>query len=169
MGYDATQGRVLLFGGIISGSQVSDETWSWDGFSWTRLNVNVRPRARTGHAMASNASGRIVLFGGRSSPTNRRSVLNDTFDIARAVQNQAVFFEDESCGQCAPCRIGARMLRRSLDRYLDTGDASALEHTEDVAWEMVEGSICGLGYSAPLPLKTALEHFPEAFAQRGTQ
>lgn len=80
MGYDATQGRVLLFGGTISGSQVSDETWSWDGFSWTRLNVNVRPRARTGHAMASNASGRIVLFGGRSSPTNRRSVLNDTFE-----------------------------------------------------------------------------------------
>jgi NADH:ubiquinone oxidoreductase subunit F (NADH-binding) len=96
-------------------------------------------------------------------------ILNDTVDMVDAALNQAVFFEDESCGQCAPCRIGARMLKRSLDRYLDTGDASALEHTEDVAWEMVEGSICGLGYSAPLPLQTAMKHFPEAFAARGTK
>ncbi len=88
-------------------------------------------------------------------------VLNDTVSMAQAAKWQQIFFEDESCGQCAPCRIGCRMQRQALDRYLETGDASALEHVEDVHWEMDAGSICGLGMVASLPLQTAMQHFPE--------
>ncbi|MDX1631030.1 MAG: NADH-ubiquinone oxidoreductase-F iron-sulfur binding region domain-containing protein [Thermoanaerobaculia bacterium] len=38
-----------------------------------------------------------------------------------------------------------------------------MAHAAEVAWEMNEGSICGLGQAAALPLTSALEHFPEEF------
>ncbi|MBK6768256.1 MAG: SLBB domain-containing protein [Ardenticatenales bacterium] len=94
-------------------------------------------------------------------------VLNDTVNIPWAVAHQLRFFEAESCGQCAPCRIGTRFQRESLDRYLDATrapvGADALAHVAEVAWQMNEGSICGLGQAASLPLTTALRWFPEAF------
>ena len=93
-------------------------------------------------------------------------VLNDTIDMAWAARWQAVFFEDESCGQCAPCRIGTRYVRQTVDRYLDSGDPQRLQHVADVAWEMDEGSICGLGMTAALPVVHAMKHFPEAFGRR---
>ena len=93
-------------------------------------------------------------------------VLNDTVDIVRAALAQLQFFEVESCGQCAPCRIGSRYLRQAVERYLAEGDPSALSYIDDVAFELVEGSICGLGITAPLPLTSARAHFPEAFSAR---
>jgi len=93
-------------------------------------------------------------------------VLNDTVDMALAAQWSLVFFEDESCGQCTPCRVGCRMQRQSLQRYLEEGDPAHLQHCEDVAWEMEEGSICGLGQVASWPLTTAMKHFPQAFERR---
>jgi NADH:ubiquinone oxidoreductase subunit F (NADH-binding) len=90
-------------------------------------------------------------------------VLDETVDMAFAAWSQAMFFEDETCGQCAPCRIGTRLLRQAIERYIHTGDVSLLEPIKDIAWEMEEGSICGLGIAAPLPITTALRHFPEAF------
>jgi len=93
-------------------------------------------------------------------------VLNDTIDMAQAVAWQLEFFERESCGQCAPCRIGTQYLRRQVHKYLETGTVDSLKMTGDVSWEMEEGSICGLGMVAFKPLQTAQEHFPEAFQKR---
>ena len=95
-------------------------------------------------------------------------VLNDTVDMAQAAAWQLVFFERESCGQCAPCRIGTRYLRRQLDRYVQIGDPVALAQAEDVGWEMEEGSICGLGMVAAKPLEAARKYFPEAFNARNS-
>lgn len=95
-------------------------------------------------------------------------VINEGFDLAEAACSQAIFFEDESCGQCAPCRIGTRLVHQALTRYLDSKDPSALEHIEDLAWEMEEGSICGLGMVAALPLTSAIKHFPDAFGARSS-
>ncbi|GJM22718.1 MAG: hypothetical protein DHS20C15_26330 [Planctomycetota bacterium] len=104
-------------------------------------------------------------------------VLNGTVSMRWAVQHQLRFFEDESCGQCAPCRIGTYYLRESLDKSAGRepgtmaegspkggGEKERLTHVADVAWQMNEGSICGLGQAAPLPLTTALKHFPDEFA-----
>ncbi len=90
-------------------------------------------------------------------------VLNDTVDMVDAAIWQQVFFEDESCGQCAPCRIGSRVQRQAITRYARTRQRQSLEHVEDVAWEMEEGSICGLGMVASLPLVSAMKYFPEDF------
>ncbi|XAL98869.1 SLBB domain-containing protein [Phycisphaeraceae bacterium D3-23] len=93
-------------------------------------------------------------------------ILNDTVDMRWAVAQQLLFFEEESCGQCAPCRIGTRYLKEALDAAVD-GDAMPgkpdLQFTEDVAWQMAEGSICGLGQIAALPLTSAQKYFPEDF------
>ncbi|MFT5050861.1 MAG: NADH:ubiquinone oxidoreductase subunit F (NADH-binding) [Chlamydiales bacterium] len=92
-------------------------------------------------------------------------VLNDTVDMRWAALQQLKFFEDESCGQCAPCRIGTRYLHESLRKQSQGGSIGApLEHVAEAAWQMNEGSICGLGQAAPLPLTSALKYFPEDFA-----
>ncbi len=93
-------------------------------------------------------------------------VLNDTVDIAEVALWQAEFFEEESCGQCAPCRIGTQYVRQSLERYLEHGDPELLDQIEEVSWEMDEGSICGLGMVAGEPLQSARRHFPESFGRR---
>ena len=93
-------------------------------------------------------------------------VINDTIDMAQAAQWQSQFFEDESCGQCAPCRIGARWTHNQVTKYLQTGEPESLKYAADVAWEMEEGSICGLGMVAAKPLESAMQHFPESFTTR---
>lgn len=90
-------------------------------------------------------------------------VINDSVDMAMAAKWQLDFFERESCGQCAPCRIGTRYLRRQTDKFIQIGNADAFEHAEDVGWEMEEGSICGLGMVAAKPLESARKYFPDAF------
>ena len=93
-------------------------------------------------------------------------VLNDTVDMAKAAAWQSEFFAIESCGQCAPCRIGTQYIRRQVDKFVQLGDATALSMTADVGWEMEEGSICGLGMVAAKPLESAMQHFPDAFKNR---
>ena len=89
-------------------------------------------------------------------------VLNDTVDLLWAAREQLRFFEEESCGQCAPCRIGTRYLRESVDEALRGGNGrDHLAHVAEAAWEMNEGSICGLGQAAALPLTSVLKHFSE--------
>jgi len=92
-------------------------------------------------------------------------VLNDSADMVAAALAQAVFFEDESCGQCSPCRIGTRFVRRALERYRETGDAAALADLDEVAWGMEAASICGLGQAASWPLTSAMRHWPEEFGR----
>ncbi len=88
-------------------------------------------------------------------------VLNETVDMVEAALTQAVFFEDESCGQCAPCRIGTQVVRQALERYRAGEGRAALVHLQEVAWGMSEASICGLGQAAALPLLSAAKYFPK--------
>ena len=65
--YDPIADVVILFGGIDSNSQITDETWSWNGTEWTQLSPPQSPSPRFTHGMAySPTLGRIVLFGGVS-------------------------------------------------------------------------------------------------------
>ena len=91
-------------------------------------------------------------------------VLNTTRDLKQAALDQLRFFSEESCGQCAPCRIGTRYQHEALKRHIaGGGDPAPLEHVDRVAHEMVEGSICGLGMTAALPLTSAMRWFPADF------
>ncbi|HNX96984.1 MAG TPA: NADH-quinone oxidoreductase subunit NuoF, partial [Candidatus Aminicenantes bacterium] len=74
------------------------------------------------------------------------------------------FFAHESCGQCAPCRIGSKQL---LDMIYDLRQGRGRERDLDlmitVAEAMFQASLCPLGQSPVMPVKSAIEHFRNEF------
>jgi formate dehydrogenase len=82
-------------------------------------------------------------------------VLSDRDDVRDVVRNILRFLEDESCGQCTPCRCGTEKLVQLTGS--DDWDASLLT---ELSTAMRDASICGLGQAAPNPLLCALRYFP---------
>ncbi|HYZ27213.1 MAG TPA: NAD(P)H-dependent oxidoreductase subunit E [Geminicoccaceae bacterium] len=83
-------------------------------------------------------------------------VLSDQDDIKAVALNLLRFFEDESCGQCTPCRVGCEKAVKLMQR--DAWDEVLLE---ELSRAMVDASICGLGQAAPNPIRSALKFFPD--------
>ncbi len=78
-------------------------------------------------------------------------------DSAReAALNMLRFFEDESCGQCTPCRSGCEKAVKLMQ-----ADCWDRELLEDLCQTMTDASICGLGQAAPNPIRLTMKHFPE--------
>jgi formate dehydrogenase beta subunit len=76
-------------------------------------------------------------------------------DKARdAALNLMKFFEDESCGQCTPCRVGTEKAVKLLQQ--SQWNAGLLE---ELSQAMVDASICGLGQAAPNPIRCVIKHF----------
>ena len=73
-----------------------------------------------------------------------------------AALNMLRFFEDESCGQCTPCRVGCEKAVKLLEQ--PNWDAELLA---DICTAMGDASICGLGQAASNPIKLTLRHFPD--------
>lgn len=86
-------------------------------------------------------------------------VLSDKDDLRHAALNLMRFFEDESCGQCTPCRVGTEKAAALMARPV--WDVPLLE---ELIRTMADASICGLGQAAGNPVKSLLAHFPEVFA-----
>jgi NADH:ubiquinone oxidoreductase subunit F (NADH-binding)/NADH:ubiquinone oxidoreductase subunit E len=83
-------------------------------------------------------------------------ILSDTDNMKDVAINLMKFFEDESCGQCTPCRNGTEKAVKLM--LAETWDREALG---DLATVMADASICGLGQAAPNPLLSVLKFFPE--------
>jgi formate dehydrogenase len=83
-------------------------------------------------------------------------ILSDKDSVKDAALNLMRFFEDESCGQCTPCRVGTEKAVSLMSR--PEWDAPLLV---EVGRVMSDASICGLGQAAANPLKSILEYFPE--------
>ncbi len=83
-------------------------------------------------------------------------VLSDKDSAKEAALNMLRFFEDESCGQCTPCRVGCEKAVKLMEK--DTWDQGLLE---ELSSAMVDASICGLGQAAPNPIRLVMKHFPE--------
>ncbi|TWA66647.1 NAD-dependent formate dehydrogenase flavoprotein subunit [Azospirillum brasilense] len=81
-------------------------------------------------------------------------VLSDQDDMRKVVRNLLDFFEDESCGQCTPCRVGTEKAVALIKQPV--WDEPLLT---ELARLMGTASICGLGQAAMNPLKSALKHF----------
>ena len=84
-------------------------------------------------------------------------VLSDQDDIKDVALNLMRFFEDESCGQCTPCRNGTEKAVQMMTQ--EDWDGPLLE---ELSQTMMDASICGLGQAAPNPLLCVLKYFPEA-------
>jgi formate dehydrogenase beta subunit len=89
-------------------------------------------------------------------------VLSDKDDVREAALNLMRFFEDESCGQCTPCRVGTQKARMLMEKVV--WDTSLLEELSQC---MRDASICGLGQAASNPLTSVIRFFPDLFPQRG--
>jgi len=78
-------------------------------------------------------------------------------DIARYFLS---FTQAESCGKCAPCRVGTRAMLSILERITTgEGQMADLEKLEQIAQTVKDGSLCGLGQTAPNPVLTTLRYF----------
>ena len=70
------------------------------------------------------------------------------------------FTVEESCGKCAPCRIGTKRLLELLNKITSgNGELEDLDRIEELATFIKENSACGLGQSAPNPVLSTLQHF----------
>jgi Na+-translocating ferredoxin:NAD+ oxidoreductase RNF subunit RnfB len=72
------------------------------------------------------------------------------------------FTQGQSCGHCAPCRIGTLRMLQIVDRIRDGhGRSGDLEMLEELAKQVARSSLCGLGKTAPNPVLSTLRHFRE--------
>jgi NADH:ubiquinone oxidoreductase subunit F (NADH-binding)/NADH:ubiquinone oxidoreductase subunit E len=85
-------------------------------------------------------------------------ILSDKDDVKDAALNLMRFFEDESCGQCTPCRVGTQKAALLMQRKV--WDRELLGELSDA---MRDASICGLGQAASNPLTTVMKYFPDEF------
>ncbi|WP_149779369.1 NAD(P)H-dependent oxidoreductase subunit E [Roseovarius litoreus] len=83
-------------------------------------------------------------------------VLSDRDSAKAAALNMLRFFEDESCGQCTPCRVGCEKAVKLMQA--DRWDQPLLE---ELCQAMGDASICGLGQAAPNPIRLTMKHFPD--------
>jgi len=83
-------------------------------------------------------------------------VLSETDSARSAALNMLRFFEDESCGQCTPCRVGCEKAVKLMQE--DHWDQELLE---ELSTAMVDASICGLGQAAPNPIRMVMKHFAD--------
>ena len=83
-------------------------------------------------------------------------ILSDKDDMKAVALNLMRFFEDESCGQCTPCRAGTEKAVRLMAN--GSWDEALLN---ELSGAMRDASICGLGQAAPNPLACVFRYFPE--------
>jgi NADH:ubiquinone oxidoreductase subunit F (NADH-binding) len=91
-------------------------------------------------------------------------VMDESDSVVELSRFYLGFCVDESCGKCAPCRIGGRQILRILDRFARRkGSADDLAAIKRLAHAMQKASLCGLGQTAPNPILSALRYFEPEF------
>ena len=83
-------------------------------------------------------------------------ILSDKDDMKAVALNLMKFFEDESCGQCTPCRVGTEKAAQLMAK--GPWDPALLDELSTL---MRDASICGLGQAAPNPLLCVVKYFPD--------
>ena len=91
-------------------------------------------------------------------------VMDDTTCIVDIARYFISFCADESCGVCAPCRIGTVRLEEILNRICDgAGILADLDDLERLSKVVQQTSLCGLGQTAPNPVLSTLRHFRDEY------
>jgi NADH:ubiquinone oxidoreductase subunit F (NADH-binding)/(2Fe-2S) ferredoxin/Pyruvate/2-oxoacid:ferredoxin oxidoreductase delta subunit len=82
-------------------------------------------------------------------------------DLARYFMT---FVQEESCGKCVPCRLGTRAMLEVLTRITEgEGQVGDIEYLEDLAQQIKQSSLCGLGQTAPNPILSTIMHFRDEY------
>jgi formate dehydrogenase iron-sulfur subunit len=94
-------------------------------------------------------------------------VFDETVDMAAQARFAMEFCAAESCGKCTPCRVGAVRGVEVIDR-ITAGEHrdENLALLEDLCDVMTEGSLCAMGGLTPMPVRSAISHFPDDFSAK---
>jgi len=91
-------------------------------------------------------------------------VFDETVDMARMARFAMEFCSVESCGKCTPCRIGSTRGVETIDRIIAGHNVSRnLTLLDDLCETMTKGSLCAMGGLTPVPVQSAIRHWPEDF------
>ena len=91
-------------------------------------------------------------------------VFDDTVDMAQQARFAMEFCAVESCGKCTPCRVGSVRGVEVIDRVIANEEREFnLKVLDDLCHTMDKGSLCAMGGLTPMPVRSALKHFPEDF------
>ncbi len=91
-------------------------------------------------------------------------VFDDSVDLSRQARFAFEFCAKESCGKCTPCRVGAVRGVEVMDRIIAGIEPEKnFEVLEDLCRLMTDASLCAMGGLTPLPVMSALRHFPDDF------
>ncbi|MBK9476478.1 MAG: formate dehydrogenase [Tetrasphaera sp.] len=91
-------------------------------------------------------------------------LFDDTMDASAMARFAMEFCAKESCGKCTPCRIGSTRGVEVIDRIRRREDLEAnVELLGSLCTTMTKGSLCAMGGLTPMPVQSALTHFPEDF------
>ncbi|MFF0188168.1 formate dehydrogenase beta subunit [Streptomyces sp. NPDC005244] len=95
-------------------------------------------------------------------------VFDDTVDMAAQARFAMEFCAAESCGKCTPCRVGSVRGVEVIDKIVAGRHRDEnLALLEDLCDLMTDGSLCAMGGLTPMPVRSALAHFPDDFLARG--
>jgi formate dehydrogenase iron-sulfur subunit len=95
-------------------------------------------------------------------------VFDDTVDMAEQARFAFEFCAIESCGKCTPCRVGSIRGAETIQKVIDGVKVEAnLALVADLCHTLKLGSLCALGGLTPLPVMSAITHFPDDFRGRG--
>ena len=91
-------------------------------------------------------------------------VFDDTVDLAKQARFAMEFCAIESCGKCTPCRIGSTRGVETIDKII-AGEERAKNRAvlDDLCATLTDASLCALGGLTPIPVQSALTHFPQDF------
>jgi formate dehydrogenase iron-sulfur subunit len=91
-------------------------------------------------------------------------VFDDSVDMAAQARFAMEFCAAESCGKCTPCRIGSTRGVEVIDRIVAGIERDKnLAVLDDLCQTMTDGSLCAMGGLTPMPVLSAVRHFPEDF------
>ena len=94
-------------------------------------------------------------------------VIDENDSVVELAQFYLDFCVDESCGKCAPCRIGGTQMLHLLNKIVEgKGTLEDIRTIRKVAKAMQKASLCALGQTAPNPTLSAIRHFEHEFTER---
>ncbi len=94
-------------------------------------------------------------------------VIDDSSDMVSLAKFYLDFTVDESCGKCAPCRIGGKQMLTLLDKInKGKGTKKDLAQLKKIAFAMQKASLCGLGQTAPNPVLSTLKFYEKEYTDK---
>ena len=94
-------------------------------------------------------------------------VFNSTRDVIDSVYRTMEFLNEESCGECTPCREGTEVMLQILGRLAGgEGAEEDIRTLEELSQVMIDSSLCGLGQAAPITVVDTLTYFRKDYENR---